>query len=179
MAEQIIRSIPLIQRYARNNEAEDARFRGWLKGYCSLSNRDLDKVVQEVTDAVWSEIDCLECANCCKTLQPSVDEEDISRLAKRLKLTTKEFRDKYTKLDEDKQRILATTPCRFLGADNRCTVYEDRPKACHDFPYLHQADFRSRSITMMLNCEVCPIVFNTWNTMKQKLGYHDPKRKKP
>ena len=26
--------------------------------------------------------------------------------------------------------------CQFLGADNRCTIYEDRPRACRDFQCL-------------------------------------------
>ena len=28
-----------------------------------------------------------------------------------------------------------TDPCAFLGPDNRCTIWKDRPQICDDFPY--------------------------------------------
>jgi Fe-S-cluster containining protein len=37
-------------------------------------------------------------------------------------------------------RILFNKPkdgaCRFLGKDNRCTIWKDRPQICDDFPYM-------------------------------------------
>ena len=28
-----------------------------------------------------------------------------------------------------------TNPCAFLGPDNRCRIWKDRPQICDDFPY--------------------------------------------
>ncbi|HEX5323418.1 MAG TPA: YkgJ family cysteine cluster protein [Capsulimonadaceae bacterium] len=166
---QIIREIPLIARYSRHNENNDYRFRTFLKAELDLSNRDLDAVVQEITDEVWKQIDCTTCANCCKTLQIVVDDADIRRLAAKLGMSFAAFSKKYVCVDPDKTKYFASTPCAFLGADNRCTVYEDRPQACRDFPYLHTTGFRQRTFMMIDNRATCLIVFNVWQRLKARL----------
>lgn len=171
MSDKIIREIPLLQRYARHNEAEDFSFRAYLKGRLNLSNEKLDAVTQETADEVWKQIDCLACGNCCRTLQIVVDDRDIQRLARRLATTPRQFSKQYVETDNEKTQYLKATPCSFLGVDNRCSVYEDRPQACRDFPYLHAEDFRSRSLMMIDNTAVCPIVFNTWQRLKERLKF--------
>src|SRR5206468_746907 len=108
-----------------------------------------DAIVQETTDEVWSQIDCMKCANCCRTLQVVIDRADIQRLAARLEMKPAEFTRRFVKAEEDRTQIIAQSPCPFLGEDNRCTVYEDRPKACRDFPYLHEKHFTSRTFVMI------------------------------
>ena len=170
MSQQIIREIPLIRRYTRHNEAEDTRFRAWLKTECSLSNPRLDEVVRVETDEVWRQIDCLKCANCCRTMKVVVDRDDIQRLSTRLGITVRMFRRCYvTAPDPDGSLYLSSQPCPFLGDDNYCGVYDHRPQACRDFPYLHAEGFRRRTLMMLVNCETCPIVFNVWQALKQRL----------
>jgi len=176
MPEKLIRDIPLIQRYSRHNEAEDMSFRAFLKGRLNLSNEELDAVVQETTDEVWKQIDCLKCANCCRTLQIVVDDKDIQRLAQRLKMTTQQFAKQYVETDQYQTQYLKSTPCSFLGEDNRCSVYEDRPQACRDFPYLHAEGFRQRTFMMIDNTAVCPIVFNVWQQLKERLKFRRRRR---
>jgi len=171
MAEKLIREIPLIQRYSRHNEAEDYSFREFLKVRLNLSNKELDKIAQETTEEVWKQIDCLACGNCCRTLQIVVDDNDIQRLAQRLKMTPQQFSRQYVQTAPDRTKHFISTPCSFLGADNRCSVYEDRPQACRDFPYLHAADFRSRSLMMIANTATCPIVFNVWQQLKARFKF--------
>ena len=171
MPDKLIRDIPLIQRYARHNEGEDFAFRAFLKGRLNMSNEKLDAIAQETTDTVWKQIDCLTCGNCCRTLQIVVDDKDIARLALRLKMTPRQFSRQYVATDPDRTQHLKSTPCSFLGADNRCAVYEDRPQACRDFPYLHAEDFRGRTFMMIDNTAVCPIVFNTWQQLKETLKF--------
>ena len=165
--EDIIRDLPRIARYARKNEAEDLRFRTYLKIYLPMSNEELDGVVQEMTKDVCAQIDCTTCANCCRTLQIVVDNKDIARLSKQLGLSVRAFAERYVGEAEDRTKHFVTTPCPFLGADNRCTVYEDRPQACRDYPYLDAAHFRSRTLSMIENTATCPIVFNVWQRLKQ------------
>ncbi len=176
MPDKLIRDIPLIQRYSRHNEGEDFAFRAFLKGRLNLSNVELDAMVQETTEEVWKQIDCLKCGNCCRTLQIVVDDKDIQRLAQRLKTTTQQFAKQYVGIDEYQTQFLKSTPCVFLGEDNRCSVYEDRPQACHDFPYLHSEDFRSRTFMMIDNTSVCPIVFNVWQQLKERLKFRRKRR---
>ena len=169
MPDKLITEIPLIRRYSRNNEAADWWFRDYVKFRLNMSNAELDRVVHETTDAVWKQIDCIACANCCKTLQIEVDADDVRRLAKRVAMPERAFAQKYVRRDTDKRQHLVSSPCAFLGPDGACTVYEDRPKACRDFPYLHETNFRSRSMTMIENAATCPIVFNVLQSLKKTL----------
>jgi hypothetical protein len=168
LVEKVITEIPLIRRYSRHNENQDLRFRTYLK-IGNISNDDLDALVQEKTDEVWKQIDCTKCANCCRVLEVVVDDVDIKRLAKRLNITEKICRQRYVKSGEGSEELLKSQPCVFLGADNKCGVYEDRPAACRDFPYLHNAPFRARTLMMLSNLEICPIVFNVWHRLKTTL----------
>ncbi len=172
----IIREIPLIERYSRHNEADDYRFREFLKFRLNRSTKEMDDVVRRTTDEVWARIDCTTCANCCRTLHVVVDAADIARLAGRLRNTAAHFERKYVVMSEDGTKELRNSPCVFLGSDNRCTVYEDRPKACRDFPYLHENHFSSRSLMMISNTSVCPIVFNVWQALKDKFGFRRARR---
>ncbi len=165
----LIRDIPLIQRYSRHNESEDFRFRTFLKGRLDLSNIELDALVEETTNTVWQQIDCTTCANCCRSLQIVVDDKDIERLSKHLGVTPAQFSRRYVQIATDSTKHLEKTPCSFLGADNRCAVYEARPQACRDFPYLHTPGFRTRTLMMIDNSATCPIVFNVWQALKKRL----------
>jgi Fe-S-cluster containining protein len=173
---KIIRDIPLIERYARNNEADDYRFRSFLKGRLNMITERTDEIVRATTDEVWQHIDCTKCANCCKTLPVVVDNADVKLLAARLGISQQQFLDKYVTMDAFGDKQFASTPCPFLGDDNLCTVYEERPKACHDFPYLHAEHFTSRSLMMISNTGTCPIVFNVWQELKTRLGFRRKRR---
>jgi Fe-S-cluster containining protein len=168
MPDQIIRDLPRIARYARHNEEQDYRFRDYLKNELAVPDAELDASVRGITDAVWSQIECTSCAHCCKRLQIVVDDRDIRRLADRLKMAVGAFKARYVAVAADKVKHFVSSPCPFLGDDGFCTVYEDRPQACRDFPYLHDAGFRSRSLTMVENVGFCPIVFNVWQELKQR-----------
>lgn len=170
MSDQLIRELPRIRRYARHNEAEDWRFRTFLKIKLNLTDAELDAQVQEMTDTVWKEIDCLTCGNCCKTLQIVVGDKDIQRLARRLGITPQEFKKRYVSVGDDGEKHFTQTPCVFLGEGNACTVYEDRPQACRDYPYLYEPHFRSRTMSMIENCETCLIVFNVWQGLKKRFN---------
>lgn len=173
--DRIIREIPLVQRYAAQKEDENWRFRTFVKHRLDMEDGDLDALVRATTDEVWGQFDCTQCGNCCRSLQVVVDRADIARLAARLNLTTSEFTRRYVKYDETGDGYFAAMPCPFLK-DNLCTVYEDRPTACRDFPYLHQQSFRTRMMMLIQNTAVCPIVYNTCEELKSKLPFRRPKR---
>jgi uncharacterized protein len=177
MADQIITDIPLIRRYARHNEDADWRFRSYLKG-SNKPDTEIDQTVQAITDEVWKDIDCTTCANCCKTLQIVVDDNDILQLSKSILIKPSQFVKLYVETDGDGTKLLKSQPCVFLGQDKKCTVYENRPKACRDFPYLHRPRFRNRSITMVSNLGICPIVFNVWQRLKDVYWGENSRRRK-
>jgi uncharacterized protein len=167
-SDAIIRELPRIARDSRQQEEENYRFRDYLKLQLPMSNSELDGVVAQITHSVCAQIDCTTCANCCRTLQIVVDNRDIARLAKKRGMGRKEFTAQYVGLAEDGVQYFLSSPCAFLGDDNRCTVYEDRPQACRDFPYLDTPHFRSRSLSMVENTATCPIVFNVWERLKRQ-----------
>lgn len=172
--DNLIRDLPRIARYSRQNQSEDYQFRLHLKTVLPLSNVELDAIVQETTDDVWGRIDCLTCGNCCKTLQIQVEEKDMKRLAKRLQMSLRDFAARYIAVADDGFKHFNTAPCPFLEADNRCAVYEDRPQACRDFPYLRDRHFRSRTLSMIENTATCPIVFNVWEALKARFPVSAP-----
>jgi len=170
MSDQIITDIKLIGRYSRHNEDADWRFRSFLKAHPTLSNKALDSAVREETDRIWAQIDCTKCANCCKVMDVVIDDADIKRLAARFKMPVRQFEQLHVRLDQnDNEKYFSSKPCQFLGDNNICTVYDDRPQACRDFPFLHKEGFRQRTLAMLSNQEVCPIVFNVWQALKRRL----------
>lgn len=174
---KLITKLELIERYARNRENENWKFRTFVKHRLKMPDEELDALVRETTDDVWMQIDCTQCANCCRTMQVIVDDADIVRLAGRLGMTKQTFTRRYVKFDANKEGYFATAPCPFLK-DNVCSVYEDRPKACRDFPYLHEKEFRTRMMAAIENTALCPIVFNTYEELKRRLPFRKPKSQK-
>jgi 3-phenylpropionate/cinnamic acid dioxygenase small subunit len=57
--------------------------------------KNLDYIVQETHDEVFEKIDCLQCANCCKTTGPLYTEKDIERISKHLRMKTADFEAKF------------------------------------------------------------------------------------
>ena len=168
--DNLITSLDLIKQFAERKESENFRFRTHVKFKINLADRELDAVVRKTTDEVWSQIDCTTCAHCCKTLHPVLDREDIDRLAQRLGMSAKKFEQEYLMRDGGGVKVIKRAPCPFLN-DNKCSVYEDRPKACKDFPYLHSDGFRQRMLGVIENTATCPIVFNTFEELKKRLGF--------
>lgn len=121
--------------------------------------KNLDDVVHELHYEAFDRFDCLSCANCCSTISPIVTEKDIERLAKRLKLKPVELIAQYLYIDEDKDYVFKQTPCPFLMADNYCMVYEDRPKACREYPHTDRKRMYQILNLTHKNCEVCPVVY--------------------
>lgn len=120
--------------------------------------RDLDTVVHGLHDAVFAKTNCLDCANCCKTTGPLWTERDKERVAKRLRVKTADFEARYLRLDEDGDWVLQQLPCPFLGDDNTCSIYEDRPKACREYPHTDRAKQAQILDLTAKNALICPAV---------------------
>jgi Fe-S-cluster containining protein len=121
--------------------------------------KDLDQRFAEAHDEVFeNEIDCLTCANCCKTTSPMFFDKDIERLASHLKMKPGEFIDQYLFLDTDGIYALKSSPCPFLDAENYCLVYEYRPKACREYPHTNHRKMVTKLNLALKNTEICPAV---------------------
>ena len=121
--------------------------------------KNLDETFEFLHEKAFDQISCLDCANCCKTTSPMVFEKDIERLAQRLKIKPGEFVERYLYLDTDGIYAMKSTPCPFLGEDNYCSVYDDRPKACREFPHTNHRKMHTVLHLAEKNIEICPAVY--------------------
>jgi hypothetical protein len=127
---------------------------------------DFDQTVHKLHDAAFKKIDCLSCANCCKTTGPLFTQRDIKVLSKHLKITPQQFIEKYLRVDEDNDYVLQQVPCVFLGSDNYCSIYDYRPQACREYPHTNQSKIHTIFKETLNNTGVCPAVFQIVERLK-------------
>lgn len=127
-----------------------------------LERADKNKVLKalpQLHDDAFAKINCLECANCCKNYSPRFKTPDIKRISKVMKMKEGDFIETYLRLDEEGDYVANRKPCPFLGSDNYCTIYEDRPSDCVRFPYTDEDVIIKRQALTIKNSTFCPIVF--------------------
>lgn len=132
------------------------------------NNQTVDKLFRELHDIEVSEIDCLDCAGCCKNLGPRLNQTDIDRLAKHLKIKSKDVFTNYLRKDEDGDIVFRSVPCPFLDDNNYCIVYSSRPKACKEYPHTDSKNIKSILSKCVKNTEYCPIVYNVFNKLEKE-----------
>ena len=127
-----------------------------------LQRADKNKVLKQLPDLhkeAFSNINCLNCAACCKNYSPRFKSPDIKRIAKYLKLKEGEFIEKYLVLDNEGDYVVNSKPCPFLGSDNYCSIYKERPSDCSRFPYTNEDVILKRPQLTLKNSTFCPIVY--------------------
>lgn len=129
----------------------------------------LDDLVHQEHERVFAEFDCLSCANCCKSLGPYLTNRDITRLAARLNMKPGQFTQKFLRIDEDNDYIFKNMPCPFLLADNKCSVYEQRPDACREYPHTDRKNFYRILPLTEKNAAVCPAVVQILEAVDKKI----------
>jgi len=141
-----------------------------IKNLKKKKPKDLDDFVHDLHYDAFSSFSCLDCANCCKTIGPRLIPKDIERMAKVLKMKEAEFTAQYISTDEDGDLVFNTHPCPFLLPDNYCMVYENRPRACRQYPHTNQNRFYQILKLSHKNCETCPVVFEIFKEIQNKYG---------
>ncbi|MBN9300643.1 MAG: YkgJ family cysteine cluster protein [Dysgonomonas mossii] len=119
----------------------------------------MDTIVQQLHDEVSENIDCLTCANCCRSLGPAIYDKDIERMAKALRIKPSEVVSSYLRIDEDGDYVFKSMPCPFLMNDNYCSIYESRPKACREYPHTDRKNFEQIYKLTVKNTSTCPIAY--------------------
>jgi hypothetical protein len=165
----LITDIIKIEKLSKKKADENWQFRTFLKG-TTIPHKKIDAIVHRLNREVSAQIDCTVCANCCKTISPTLDEEDIVTFAKGLGISPEQLKSQYLVEDEEGFTFNAK-PCPFL-VDNKCSNYDHRPKDCASYPHLHKGDFTSRTLGVIDNCSVCPIVFNVFERLKDELRHN-------
>lgn len=150
----------LAQRIRKENEV-------FLESLKKTNGRDLDQSAIEAEEHAFTKIDCLDCANCCKSISPIVEFDDIHRVSKAMNMQAGDFIDQYLEMDEDGDFVFTSQPCPMLGEDNKCKVYESRPKACAEYPHISQKHLQKRLKLMLKNTEYCPAVNEALEFLKK------------
>jgi Fe-S-cluster containining protein len=132
--------------------------------------RGLDGITAKLNPEVWKEIDCLSCANCCKTMTPTYTKQDIIRIAAHFNETPQEFKDKWLKLDKEGDWLNKKEPCQFLNLkDNKCSIYAIRPADCAGFPHLPRKRMVDYMHVHKQNIEYCPATYRLVEKMMEMM----------
>jgi len=152
---------------AKSKKKENKKFLERLK---KINPSDLDTVTNDLHDKVFEHIDCLQCANCCRTTGPLMLNKDIDRLSKHFKIKPSEFSVQYLRTDEDGDLVFKKMPCPFLENDNCCSVYDHRPGACSDYPHTQQRNIVKKLNITFHNTMICPAVAEVVEGLKEVYG---------
>lgn len=127
----------------------------------------LDQLFTANHNSFSEEVNCLDCANCCRGTGPLLKDRDISRLSKCLSMKSKLFTETYLNTDEDGDLVFKDLPCPFIDDNNLCIVYEDRPAACRDYPHTDRHNIKKYLTPTLENYRICPIVYLTVEEIKK------------
>jgi len=161
--DEILRQLP---KKALEKHSENRKYFTKLR---KKPPKNIDYIMQELHEEEFEKTDCLTCANCCKTTGPLFTNADIERISKYMRLKPQAFIERYLQVDEENDHVLQEVPCTFLGADNHCSIYDVRPKACREFPHTDRRKFQQISNLTLKNVAICPAAFNIVEAMKRKM----------
>ena len=161
----MIQDLVQIRQLGEKKRPENERFRRHLKTHY-YSERGLRHMAEEIEE----QIDCTQCANCCRVATVRLSDRDVDRLAKHLSVTRAQFLDEYTTTSDEEGLILRRTDaagCVFLEGTT-CTVYDARPDTCSRFPHLVRGNgsIASRMWQFIDRACYCPIVYNSLEAFK-------------
>ncbi len=152
--------------FGENAKRKSVDNKKFLQSIKKKDARDVDDAFHTAHEEVFEKIDCLTCANCCKTTSPIFYQNDIERVAKSLRMKPGDFIEKYLRVDEDNDYVLKSSPCPFLDNENYCTVYHNRPKACREYPHTDRKKMVQITDLTYRNTLVCPAVLEIVEKVK-------------
>jgi hypothetical protein len=156
-----------LKELARQQKAANKKFLSRLKR--QKKSLKLDDIFHELHHEAFKKIDCLECANCCKSISPIIWDKDIQRIANYLKMKPSEFTSTYLKIDEEGDFVFRQTPCPFLLPDNYCSIYGIRPRSCREYPHTDRRNIHQILDLTLKNTFICPAVYEIIESLKKRL----------
>ena len=141
----------------------------WLK-FLSRNRKKIeasDLKIQALHDEISDRTNCLECANCCRSLGPRITDKDVEKMGKALRMKPVDVVSRYLRVDEDGDMVFRSMPCPFLGDDNYCAIYESRPKACLEYPHTDRKKFFQIYKLSVKNASTCPIVYEVMEGIQE------------
>lgn len=138
-----------------------------VKQLSTTNSRKLDERVHAIHEAVFDTVNCLECANCCRSLGPRITDADVRRIAASLRIKPSALVGHYLVVDEEGDYIFRSMPCPFLDSDNYCTIYDVRPRACRDYPHTDRRRVYQVLALSLKNSAICPAVFEILERLRK------------
>ena len=168
MVKEYIATPENVSELGRANAEENFKFRTFLKG--RADSEELDKQFKELHEKLFNNYDCTKCNNCCKTYNIVISESDIVKNAKLFNISEKEFTDKYLVLENGEFKT-KNKPCNFLSEVGKCMLGDNKPKECVEYPYTNQKDRLFSLYSIIDSAEVCPIVYEILERLKEKYNF--------
>lgn len=151
----------MIEEYEQILEISRSRkkqIRSLCKRLRKMKDKQITALFGELHQQAFERIDCLLCANCCSSVGPLLNEQDVDRAAKAFGMKGRDFVTSYLRRDEDGDLVFSSLPCPFLCSDNKCLIYESRPKACREYPHTDQRYIHRYLRQTEINSRHCPAV---------------------
>lgn len=158
----------MAQDLLTNWEKKSAEHQKLYKNF--LARADKNKVLKQLPDLheeAFQKVDCLQCAACCKNYSPRFKTPDIKRISKYLRMKEGDFIKTYLDLDKEGDYVVNSRPCPFLGADNLCSIYDQRPSDCQRFPYTDEDVILKRPVLTLKNSTFCPITYYVLERLRE------------
>lgn len=157
----------ILHNWQKKSEESQKKYKQYLN---RASKHTVLKQLPDLHEEAFSQINCLDCAACCKNYSPRFKPPDIKRISKYLGMKEGVFIDTYLRVDTEGDYVVKRTPCPFLGADNFCSIYEERPTDCKRFPYTDEDVLLKRKELTMKNSTFCPAVYYVLEKLSEKKG---------
>jgi Fe-S-cluster containining protein len=147
-----------LRKHKKNFVRNKKYFRSFITRIENKPPENLESLSEKLDKEVWKQIDCMNCANCCKVMSPTYTFKDIKRIAVHFGMRPKDFKEKWLYFDnKEKDWMNKSTPCQFLELKtNRCTIYQIRPADCASFPHLVKRPITDYMHVHKQNIEYCP-----------------------
>jgi len=152
---------------AQRFEQQNYEFRTFLKIHAD--DDELDSQFSKLHKELFTNYDCSKCANCCRTYNVVLDNDEIKEIVQFLKITQGEFTTKYlvsADTDGEKQYKFKHKPCSFLDDDEKCQIQDCKPNVCKDYPFTDKPRRLSSMYSVIDHASVCPIVFEILEKLK-------------
>lgn len=158
-----------LKKFNKKAQKKKPKLVKFLKKLDKVVPVDFPQLVDEVDSHIWQVVDCMSCANCCKTMTPTYTSKDIKRISAHFNMTPKQFKEKWLYREEDSGDWMnVNQPCQFLQ-NNMCSIYEIRPADCAEFPHHNKKPFDDYNDTFIQNVHRCPATYELVNNLRKRV----------
>lgn len=158
-----------LRLFRKNAKLNKWKFKRFLTKLEKNPPRGLDRIALATDLEMWQEVDCLSCANCCKTMTPTYTIADIKRIASHFGMTVPAFKSKWLYQDKNGDWVNKKQPCQFLNLlDNKCQIYPIRPRDCSGFPHHTKKRMVDYIHVYKQNLDFCPATYRFVELMRAK-----------